>query len=157
MEDLGNVDVTGGLMDQQVLKWDSATTSWKPANDLVGGAQGIQLVDLSVSTAPAGSAALSYNNTNGVFTYTPPDVSNYDTAYGWGDHAAAGYLTAYTETDPVFAASPAASVTLTKNNQWDTAYGWGNHANGGYLVATNTDKTNWNTCLLYTSPSPRDS
>ena len=54
IEDLGNVDVTGGLMDQQVLKWDSASSSWKPANDLVGGAQGIQLVDLSVSTAPAG-------------------------------------------------------------------------------------------------------
>ena len=159
MEDLGNVDIAGGLSDQQVLKWDSASSSWKPANDLVGGAQGIQLVDLSVSTAPAGSAALSYNNTNGVFTYTPPDLtgyattaavanaSNWDTAYGWGDHAAAGYLTAYTETDPVFAASAAANVTLTKINQWDTAYGWGNHANGGYLVATAQDKTNWNTAF----------
>ena len=157
MEDLGNVDVTAGLSDQQVLKWDAASTSWKPANDLVGGSNAIELADLSVATNPAGSAALSYNNTNGVFTYTPPDLtgyattaavanaSNWDTAYGWGDHAAAGYLTAYTETDPVFAASAAANVTLTKINQWDTAYGWGNHANGGYLVATNTDKTNWNT------------
>ena len=24
---------------------------------------------------------------------TPPDLSNYNTAYGWGDHAQAGYLT----------------------------------------------------------------
>jgi len=159
IEDLNNVDITAGLSDQQVLKWDSASSSWKPANDLVGGAQGIQLVDLSVSTAPAGSTALSYNNTNGVFTYTPPDLSgyattaavanaaNWDTAYGWGDHAAAGYLTAYTETDPVFTASAAAGITLTKINQWDTAYGWGNHANGGYLVATAQDKTNWNTAF----------
>ena len=159
IEDLNNVDITAGLSDQQVLKWDAASTSWKPANDLVGGAQGIQLVDLSVSTAPAGSAALSYNNTNGVFTYTPPDLSgyattaavanaaNWDTAFSWGDHAAAGYLTAYTETDPVFTASPAAGITLTKINQWDTAYGWGNHANGGYLVATAQDKTNWNTAF----------
>jgi len=159
IEDLDNVDITAGLSDQQVLKWDSASSSWKPANDLVGGAQGIQLVDLSVSTAPVGSAALSYNDTNGVFTYTPPDLSgyattaavanaaNWDTAYGWGDHAAAGYLTAYTETDPVFTASAAAGITLTKINQWDTAYGWGNHANGGYLVATAQDKTNWNTAF----------
>ena len=159
IEDLDNVDITAGLSDQQVLKWDAASSSWKPANDLVGGAQGIQFVDLSVSTAPAGSAALSYNNTNGVFTYTPPDLSgyattaavanaaNWDTAYGWGDHAAAGYLTAYTETDPVFTASAAAGITLTKINQWDTAYGWGNHANGGYLVATAQDKTNWNTAF----------
>jgi hypothetical protein len=133
MEDLGNVDITGGLMDQQVLKWNATNSAWEPANDLVGGAQGVALTDLSVSTNPAGTAALSYNNTNGVFTYTPPDLS--------------GYLTSYTETDPVFAASPAANVTLTKINQWDTAYGWGNHANGGYLVATAQDKTNWNTAF----------
>ena len=133
VEDLSNVDITSGLSDQQVLKWDSASSSWKPANDLVGGAQGVALTDLSVSTDPVGTAALSYNNTTGVFTYTPPDLS--------------GYLTSYTETDPVFTASAAAGITLTKINQWDTAYGWGNHANGGYLVATNTDKTNWNTAF----------
>jgi len=132
VEDLSNVDITGGLADQQILKWDSATSSWKPANDLVGGAQGIQLDDLSVSTAAAtGGGALSYNNTNGVFTYTPPNLS--------------GFLTSFTETDPVFNASAAKNITTSKINQWDTAYGWGNHASGGYLVATNTDKTNWNT------------
>ena len=133
MEDLGNVDIAGGLSDQQVLKWNAANSAWEPANDLVGGAQGVALTDLSVSTNPVGTAALSYNNANGVFTYTPPDLS--------------GYLTSFTETDPVFAASPAANITLTKINQWDTAYGWGNHANGGYLVATAQDKTNWNTAF----------
>jgi hypothetical protein len=30
----------------------------------------------------------------------PADISNWDTAFGWGDHAGAGYLTSYTETDP---------------------------------------------------------
>ena len=169
IEDLNNVDVSGGLSDQQVLKWDASTTSWKPANDLVGGASGIALADLSVSTDSAGSASLSYNNANGVFTYTPPDLSGYLTTVAINDVSdvnitnlqdtqilrynfnsgdwenwSPNYLTSYTETDPVFAASPAASITLTKTNQWDTAYGWGNHANGGYLVATNTDKTNWN-------------
>ena len=48
------------------------------------------LTDLSVTTNTAGSAALSYNDSNGVFTYTPPDLSS--------------YLTSYTETDPVVAA-----------------------------------------------------
>ena len=133
IEDLNNVDITSGLSDQQVLKWDAASSSWKPANDLVGGAQGVALTDLSVTTNSAGTAALSYNNTTGVFTYTPPNLSD--------------YLTSYTETDPVFSASAAAGITLTKINQWDTAYGWGNHANGGYLVATAQDKTNWNTAF----------
>ncbi|MFZ9728919.1 MAG: hypothetical protein ACO3CD_07900, partial [Candidatus Nanopelagicaceae bacterium] len=158
IEDLDNVDITGGLADQQILKWNASTSSWKPANDLVGGAQGIQLDDLSVSTAAAtGGGALSYNNTNGVFTYTPPSLSgfattaavanaaNWNAAYSWGDHSTEGYLTSFTETDPVFNASAAKNITTVKINQWDTAYGWGNHANGGYLIATNTDKTNWNT------------
>ena len=34
----------------------------------------------SVTTNSAGSAALSYNNNSGVFTYTPPDLSSYLTA-----------------------------------------------------------------------------
>jgi len=120
IEDLGNVDISGGLSDQQVLKWNATNSVWEPANDLVGGAQGVALTDLSVSTASAGTAALSYNNVNGVFTYTPPDLS--------------GYLTSFTESDPVFTASPANDITLTDINQWDTAYGWGNHASAGYLT-----------------------
>ena len=99
IEDLGNVDTTGGLSDQQVLKWDSDSSTWLPANDLVGGANSIALADLSVNTAAAGTAALSYNNTNGVFTFTPPDLSGYLTAETShadvlvdGDFASAGFM-----------------------------------------------------------------
>ena len=41
----------------------------------------------------AGTPSLTFNGANGQFTYTPPDLSNYDTAFGWGDHAQAGYVT----------------------------------------------------------------
>ena len=117
----------------------------------------------------AGTPSLTYNTLNGQFTYTPPDLSNYDTAYGWGDHAQVGYLTSlgdaagvttakitnwdtafgwgnhasagylqsYTETDPVFTASPAGSITLQNKTNWNTAYGWGNHATAGYLTSYN--------------------
>ena len=34
----------------------------------------------------------------------------------------AGYITGYTETDPVFSASEAASITSTDTTQWDAAY-----------------------------------
>ena len=62
----------------------------------------------------------------------------WDTAYGWGDHANAGYLTtAPTETDPVFTASAASGVTSVKISNWDTAHSWGNHADAGYLVGSN--------------------
>ena len=61
--------------------------------------------------------------------------TNWDTAYGWGDHAQIGYLTSYTETDPVFSASAASGITSTKVTNWDAAYGWGDHSTAGYLTA----------------------
>ena len=47
----------------------------------IAGGGGIALTDLSITTASAGTAALSYDNTTGVFTYTPPDLSSYLTSY----------------------------------------------------------------------------
>ena len=52
------------------------------------------------------------------------DSTNWDTAYGWGDHAGAGYATT------------ADVNTATANaTNWDTAYSWGDHALAGYLTA----------------------
>ena len=53
----------------QVLKWNGA--NW--INDTDGGSGGgIALTDLSVTVASAGTANLTYDNSTGVFTYTPP-------------------------------------------------------------------------------------
>lgn len=64
------------------------------------------------------------------------NIDDWNTAYGWGNHALAGYLTSYTETDPIFSASEASSITSTDTSHWDTAYGWGNHASAGYLTSS---------------------
>ena len=121
--ELADVNLATAPQTGQVLKYDGS--NWVAAADGTGGG-GIALTDLSVTTASAGTAALSYNNVSGVFTYTPPDLS--------------GYLTSYTETDPVFSASAAANVTTSKITNWDTAFGWGNHASAGYLTSyTETD------------------
>jgi len=85
-------------------------------------------------------------------------------AYGWGDHAGAGYLTSYTvtqldvtahqaalsitesqisdfgsyltsESDPVFTGHAAYGITGTQITNWNTAYGWGDHASAGYQSA----------------------
>ncbi len=40
-----------------------------------GGSGGVDLTAFSVTQNSPGTAALTYNNTNGVFTYTPPDLS----------------------------------------------------------------------------------
>ncbi|MFA5972921.1 MAG: hypothetical protein WC780_11260 [Lentimicrobiaceae bacterium] len=45
-----------------------------------------------------------------------------------------------TETDPVFVASPANTISTGNIANWNTAYGWGNHATEGYLKSfTETD------------------
>lgn len=68
------------------------------------------------------------------------NISNWDVAFSWGNHASGGYITS--ETDPVFAAHPSSDITLTKIGQWDTAYGWGNHAVQGYLQSISTQSIN---------------
>ena len=88
-----------------------------------GGGGGISLTDLSIGSegVAAGDGSLSYDDTTGVFTYTPPDLSS--------------YLTSYTETDPVFSASDAAGITNANISNWNTAHGWGDHGAAGYLTS----------------------
>ena len=97
---------------------DDATTFTVDFSDLLN----ITFADLSVTqNAASGNGTLSYNNTNGVFTYTPPDLS--------------GYLTSYTETDPVFSASAASGIASGDITNWNTAYSWGDHSVAGYLTS----------------------
>ena len=80
------------------------------------------LDSISVTVNPVGTAGLSYNNTNGIFSYTPPDlsqykpltnaqISNWDTAYGWGDHSQAGYLTSISSSDTLDSVTGRGAVT----------------------------------------------
>ena len=152
-----------------------------------------------------GKFQFTSTETDPVFTASPAfsilnqNITNWNLAYGWGDHSTAGYLsslgsinghtdvtiatlqdgqllkysvtnsrwenwtpnylTSYTETDPVFTASPAGGITGANITNWNTAYSWGNHANGGYLTTetdpvfsasiaagiTGAEVANWNT------------
>ncbi|MEI7750130.1 MAG: hypothetical protein WCJ25_03945 [Candidatus Moraniibacteriota bacterium] len=69
--------------------------------------------------------------------YISDGNTNWDNSYG--------FISSYTETDPVFTASTAHGITGTNVSNWSTAYGWGNHANAGYLTtlsgAVLTDQT----------------
>ena len=74
IDDLSDVDTsTTAPTDGQVLTWDNANSKWEPAT----ASGGIALTDISVTTNTAGTAALAYSNSTGVFTYTPPDLSGY--------------------------------------------------------------------------------
>jgi hypothetical protein len=195
---LGSVSASSYFGDGSNLTGTVHSISAGSSNITISGSNGIltidaadsiNLTDLSAQTLGPGTSKLTYNNTSGVFSYTPPNlsaylitetdpvfsaapasgitntnISNWNTAYGWGNHALAGYLTSYGETDPVFSASPASGITNTNISNWDEAYGWGNHALAGYLKSfagftetdpvfgaspaggiTNTDISNWDT------------
>lgn len=116
---------------------------------------------LSVSGSPitsSGTLAITY--ASGYAIPTTAKQGEWDTAYGWGDHSAAGYLTSETYTGTV--TSVAATVptgfaitgspvttsgtlaiafdtgyslpTTASQGNWDTAYGWGDHASAEYLL-----------------------
>lgn len=69
------------------------------------------------------------------------------------------------ETDPVFTASPAFSITSTDITNWNNAYSWGDHSLAGYLTSfteldpvfssspafgiTGANITNWNTAFSW--------
>ena len=106
--------------------------------------QVITLGQIDLSTDVTGTLA---SGNIGSHTHVIADVTdftdsstNWNTAYGWGDHGTEGYLTSYTETDPIFVASDVYSVTTADIGTWTTAYGWGDHGVEGYLTSyTETD------------------
>ncbi|HBU06618.1 MAG TPA: hypothetical protein DEB09_00875, partial [Candidatus Magasanikbacteria bacterium] len=118
---------------------------------------------------------LTFNQATGDFSLTPgyiipttASATNWNTAFGWGNHATAGYLTtstnltianfatdtisqwvndagyltSYIETDPIWLAVSSSYIRFDNSvtSTWNIAYSWGNHALAGYLI-TSTDLT----------------
>lgn len=85
-----------------VLSWTGTDYDW-----ITGGY--LQLTDLSVTTNPVGTPALSYNSATGVFTYTPPDLDDfiglYDLSISLQPNSGSGALS-YNNTTGVFTYTP---------------------------------------------------
>lgn len=75
---------------------DQVTLTASGGNLLTGGSQvsGIALTDLSVGSeaSASGDGGIAYNNSTGVFTYTPPVLSNFLTSVSFSDIAAGAVL-----------------------------------------------------------------
>jgi hypothetical protein len=162
----------GTLADSAVQPGDLATVATSGSyNDLTdlptAGSGTVTSVALSVPTGlsvsgspvtTSGTLAVTY--TSGYAIPTTAKQTEWDTAYGWGNHALAGYLTSETYTGTVTSVAMSVptglsvsgtpitgagtlAVTLTSGysipttssqTNWDTAYGWGNHASAGYAA-----------------------
>lgn len=103
-------------------------------------------VDFSAFLADANNYvdALSFNTTNGVLT-----VGRNGSLADLTVDLDGRFLTSYTETDPIFSASPAAGITPEQITNWDVAHSWGDHGTVGYLTSvpaeyvTATEITNY--------------
>lgn len=137
-------DGSPGTTDTYTVTYtDTTTDTFTVYNGANGeGAGSVTSVDMTVPTGLSvsgnpitSSGTLAVTLASGYSIPTTAKQTEWNTAYTWGDHASAGYLTSYTETDPVFTASPAAGITTTNITNWDTAYGWGDHSTAGYADA----------------------
>ena len=77
------------------ITWEWNGSSWASLPP----SSGIGLTNLSVTQSAVGTAALSYDNSSGAFSYTPPDLSS--------------YLTSYTETDTLSSVTGRGATTNT--------------------------------------------
>ena len=79
IDDLADVDLTTTApTNGQILSWDNANSKFVPTNQF-------STTDLSVGSpaSATGTGGITYNNTTGVFTYIPPDLSGY--VVTWSD------------------------------------------------------------------------
>ena len=67
------------------------------------------------------NASFASVSSSGAVTGSNLNVSNWDTAFGWGNHASAGYLTSFTETDPTVP-SHVKSISTGDIADWNASY-----------------------------------
>ena len=90
---LNNVDETG-VANGKILKYNGSTSKWEVADDVDTDTGILNVVE---DTSPQLGGTLDANAFNidmGTNIITDAKVGEWDTSYGWGNHASAGYLTA---------------------------------------------------------------
>jgi len=94
VNDLADVNIVSPN-DGEYIKWDQATTRWVTGT----GSAGLQ--NLIEDTTPQLGGNLDANGKNidmGANLITDSKVGEWNSSYAWGNHAAQGYLTTYTNT-----------------------------------------------------------
>ena len=152
---LSDVDTTG-VTANSILKYNASTSKFEISSDATGGGGG-GINNLVEDTTPQLGGVLDANGQNidmGINFISDAKVGQWDTAYSWGDHSLAGYVTS-TATELVTDTSPQLGGTLdaqgndidmgtnvltdTNLGQFITAYGWGDHSLAGYLTSATTE------------------
>ena len=94
VNDLQDVNIPNPV-DNRYIKWDSASNRWIQGTGSAG------ILDIVEDVTPQLGGTLDANGNTidmGTNVITDAGVANWNTAYAWGNHATAGYVTAYTNT-----------------------------------------------------------
>ena len=94
VNDLQDVNIPNPV-DNRYIKWDSASNRWIQGTGSAG------ILDIVEDQSPQLGGTLDANGNTidmGTNVITDAGVANWNTAYSWGNHATAGYVTAYTNT-----------------------------------------------------------
>jgi hypothetical protein len=135
-----DIDETVIATDDRLLIWDETASNWKYVTidnlqDEIDTDTGIALTDLSVGSeaAASGDGAISYNNSTGVFTYTPPTAAGISAAASSHNHATSD-ITSGTFADARIAQSNVtqhqAALSITESQISDL---------GSYITASSTN------------------
>ena len=139
-----NVTLDANNGGGKVLAWDQSLQAFAPVNQTGGGGGGggIALTDLSVVTNSAGTAALTYNNSNGQFSYTPPDLSGYLTSYTVTASDLNGIsIDALSDVDTTTTAPTANDVLTWDGSKWEPAAPQGGGGGAGLTSRTTAGAT----------------
>jgi hypothetical protein len=155
-------------VDGITMAWDGTPKSLKINASVTGNASkflrvnsgetGVEWVTVSASMVYPG-AGIPLSTSSAWGTSITDNSANWNTAYGWGNHASAGYVTGTPWTSMGYVTGtpwtsmgyltsqtyPAAGIALSTGSAWGTsitnnssdwnaAYGWGNHADMGYAT-----------------------
>jgi hypothetical protein len=144
LSSLIDVNVTGAS-DGQVLKYNTSQARWIAAPDLTGaGGTGIALSSLSVSiSAPAGTGALTYDNSIGVFTFIPPSLSAYATISSLNSYATTASLSSYATTASLSSYATTASLSSYATTASLTALIPSQATHSGQYLSTNGTSLSW--------------
>ena len=121
---------------------DNIINKWRELESFLSGLRESDNLSDILATK-ANQSALDATNATVATKWTQDNnkITQWNTAYGWGDHSKAGYAL----NSALQALSNVVDTKWTQDNakisNWDTAYGWGNHASVGYALKSYVDNT----------------
>ena len=116
----GTISASGSITGGSIVRSGGTSAQFLKADGSVDSNTYLTSLGTAILDGDFSSNGLMKRSGAGTYTVVTDNSGNWNTAFGWGNHASAGYASG------------------TNESNWDTAFGWGNHASAGYLTSLGT-------------------